>query len=60
MDKEKAHALVASLIDAAYNTGYLSVVLQYGSPYYVEALKRRDELRDEIIRYLIDEEVGNG
>jgi len=55
MNKEKAEGLVYSLIDAASKTGYLSVVARFNSPYYIEAIEKRDELRDEIISYLTGE-----
>ena len=55
MDKEKAEGLVKSLIDAASNVACVSVIAQVNSPYFIEAIKKQDELRNEIISYLTDE-----
>jgi len=55
VNKEKAEGLVKSLINVAYNAGFLSVLLRHDSPYYLRVIEKRDELKDEIITYLVGE-----
>jgi len=54
MDREKVKRLVDSLIEAASNAACVTVIARVNSFYYSEAMKKRDELRDEIITYLVD------
>jgi len=56
MDKEKAEGLVKSLIIYAQDVGYYTRRQEVGSPHYREALRRLNELRNEIITYLVDGE----
>jgi len=54
MDKEKAEGLVKSLIIYAQDASYYTERQEVGSPHYREALRRLNELRNEIITYLVD------
>jgi len=54
MDKEKAEGLVESLILYAQDVGYYTGRNEVGSVRYREALRRLNELRNEIITYLVD------
>jgi len=56
MDKEKAEGLVMSLLIYSYDTGYFTGTKVIDSSYYKQAMKRRNELKDEIINYLTGEE----
>ena len=55
MDKEKAEGLVKSLLDTVYAIVHLAILDEGISPHYLETVKKRNELKDEIIRYLIGE-----
>lgn len=47
-------ALIAKLIDAAYDSGYYSGQVKDGQPCHLAAMKERERLRSEILRRLAE------
>ena len=51
--REEAKTLVNNLIQAAYDSGYLSGRGEDGSTEHLSAIRRRKELREQVVKLLL-------